>query len=137
MERRSEKEYFVAFTVITVLALLLSGFYFAWISTQRHAPVAYAKFDSIVITNETYSIKTDIAVQVLSDDEIWLKKNKTSIGNILRNSLANADPKIATRPNGLLTLQEALKKASNKAFNTDTIQNVFFTDFILVPNGSQ
>ncbi|MGZ3252714.1 MAG: flagellar basal body-associated FliL family protein [Burkholderiaceae bacterium] len=137
MEKRSEKEYFIAFTVVTVLVLLLAGFYFTWSSTQRHDPVAYAKFSSIIVTNQTYSIKTDISVQVSSENELWLKKNKASLGNVLRNTLANADPKIATGPNGLQVLQDSLKTAGNNAFKTTALENVFFTDFILVPNGSQ
>jgi flagellar basal body-associated protein FliL len=137
MEKRSEKEYFIAFTVVTVLAVLLAGFYFTWSSTQRHDPVAYAKFNSILVTNQFYSIKTDISVQVSSENQLWLQKNKTSLGNVLRNTLANADPKIATSPNGLQALQDSLKKEGNSAFKTTAIENVFFTDFILVPNGSQ
>ncbi len=137
MAKRSEKEYFLAFTVIVVLALLVTGFYFAWISKQRHVPVAYEKFSEIVVTNESYSIKTDIAVQVASENEEWLKKHKASIESILKNALANADPKVATGPNGLFALQKSLKSASNRAFKTNMIQNVFFTDFVLVQNGSQ
>ncbi|HEY8102634.1 MAG TPA: flagellar basal body-associated FliL family protein [Burkholderiaceae bacterium] len=137
MAKRSEKEYFVAFTVLTVLALLLAGFYFAWITTQGQSPVAYAKFNAIVVTNQNYSIKTDISVQVSSENEAWLKKNKAPIENILRNSLADVDPKIATGPNGLQALQESLKNAANSVLNTNRIQNVFFTDFLLVPNDSQ
>ncbi|MGZ3236707.1 MAG: flagellar basal body-associated FliL family protein [Burkholderiaceae bacterium] len=137
MAKRSEKEYFVAFTVLTVLAILLAGFYFAWMSTQHNKPVAYAAFNSMVITNQNYSIKTDISVQVSSENEVWLKKNKAPLENILRNSLSDVDPKIATNPNGLEVLQESLKNAANSAFKTNRIQNVFFTDFLLVPNGSQ
>lgn len=137
MEKRSEKEYFLAFTVIVVLALLLTGFYFAWITKQSHAPVAYEKFSDIVVTNETYSIKTDIAIQVASENEEWLRKHKAPIESILRNSLADADPQLATGPDGLFALQKSLKSASNRAFKTNRIQNVFFTNFVLVQNGSQ
>lgn len=137
MAKRPEKEYFLAFTVITLLALLLTGFYFTWMSGQSHDPIAYAKFNSILITNQNYSIKTDISVQVASENEPWLAKNKKQLETVLRNSLANMDPKIATSPNGLQALQESLKDAGNGAFNTNSIQHVFFTDFILVPNDSQ
>ena len=136
-KKRSEKEYFVAFTVLTVLTILLAGFYFAWISIQHPDPVAYAKFNAIVVTNQNYSIKTDIAVQVSSENESWLKKNKASLENVLRNSLAEVDSKITTGPNGLQMLQESLKNAVNSAFKTDRIQNVFFTNFLLVPTDSQ
>jgi flagellar basal body-associated protein FliL len=137
MAKRLEKEYFLALTVLAALVLLIAGLYFAWSSTQHHVPVAYAKFNSMVITNQTYSIKTDISIQVASENELWLKKNKAPLENILRNTLAGADPEIATGPNGLKTLQESLKDASNKELKTNRIQNVFFTDFILVPAGSQ
>lgn len=137
MAKRAEKEYFVVFTVITVLALLLAGFYFVWMSSKARVPVAYAKYDSIVISNETYTIKTNISVQTAGGNERWLAKNKATLEGILKTSLATADPNIALGPNGLQMLQDSLKIAVNNAFKTNAIQNVFFTDFVLVMNGSQ
>jgi flagellar basal body-associated protein FliL len=104
----------------------------------RHRdPIAYAKFKSIVIANQTFSIKTNISVQVASEDKHWLDANQAALESVLRNTLAETDPKVATGPNGLITLQETLKNASNSAFHTNRIENVYFTDFILVPTGSQ
>jgi flagellar basal body-associated protein FliL len=137
MAKRSDKEYFVAFTVLIVLILLFAGFYFTWAAKKGLSPVAYAKFDSVLVTNQTYTIKTDISIQTASKDQEWLMKHKTAIGDVLKNTLANADPRIVTGANGLFILQESMKSTVNKAFKTTSIQNVFFTDFVLVMNGSQ
>lgn len=137
MAKRSEKEYFLGFVVLTVVVLLLVGFYFAWVSIKHRDPVAYAQFKSVVISNQIYAIKTNISVQVATENKDWLLQHQASLENVLRNTLAETDPKVATGPNALIDLQEALKNAGNNAFNTDRILNVYFTDFVLVRNGSQ
>jgi flagellar basal body-associated protein FliL len=137
MAKRTEKEYFVAFTVIAVSVLLVAGFYFTWMSTKERPPVAYAKYDSIVISNQTYTIKTNISIQTAGRNERWLEKNRTRLEGVIKTSLAQTDPNVALSPNGLQTLQDSLKIAANSAFKTNAIQNVFFTDFVLVMNDSQ
>jgi flagellar basal body-associated protein FliL len=137
MARRSDREYFTAFAAITVLAFLLTGFYFAWISIKSQNPVAYASFKSIVISNQDYSIKTSISVQVASENKSWLAKNQAPLENVLKNALSNIDPKVATGPDGLVKMQALLKDAGNSAFHTNMIENVYFTDFLLSPTSGQ
>jgi len=137
MTKASEKEYLVGFTVIVFLALLLTGFYFMWISKQDSVPVAYAKFDGLQISNDTYAIKTNIAVQAASEHGAWLTKNKSVIESVLKKTLTDADMEVVTSSNRLQVLQESLKESANNALKTTAIQHVFFTDFLLVMNDSQ
>lgn len=140
MEKATDKEYFVAFTVLTVLALLAVGFYFTYVSlnpSRNKIPVAYTKVGPFVVSNQTYSIQTSLSIQTDGEDAKWINAHKTSLESVLKNTISTADPKLVMSPNGLQAIQDSMKDASNKEFKTKAIQSVLFTDFVLVKNDSQ
>jgi flagellar basal body-associated protein FliL len=125
----------VAYAVAVALLCLALGFAFAWSrlspALERKPTVAYASIGPLVVRLQGYAFSANLAVQTSVADAKWVDKNKRALSEVLQQALANADPDRIRKPNGLLPLQETLKDAANAAFNTEQVQNVLFTDFLI------
>lgn len=125
----------IAYAIGTTLFCLVLGFVLflpRLNASHKIAPtVAYASFGPMVIHVSGYAFSATMAVQTGAADAKWAAQNKKALGQILQATLTKADPRNLRGRNGLLSLQDELTVAANAAFNTEKVQSVLFTDFLL------
>jgi flagellar basal body-associated protein FliL len=118
------------------MVCLILGFAFLWFraGSTAHVPtpdVAYAKFGPVGVQLNGYAFSATLAVQTSAEDTEWANQNKQALNDVLHAALSKVDPATLRKPANFLPLQETLKAAANTAFNTDRVQSVLITDFVM------
>lgn len=121
------------------LFCLVLGFVLVWsgfdIAPKTQSPVAYVSFGPMVTRVPGYAFSTTMAVQTSAADAKWTTQNRKAISAVLQEALAKVDPHALRTPDGLAGLQETLKLATNRTLQTEQVQNVLLTDFVLEKDG--
>ncbi len=133
--KRSAHDKHLATVVGIVLAILAAGFAGVWFylkhMEQLSAEVSYLRMPPIAISRSGHSISATVAIKVSGADAKWASENKRALDQIMQRVLLETDPQRALAPNGLLTLQDTMRAASNVALHTDKVQEILITDFLV------
>jgi flagellar basal body-associated protein FliL len=138
-KKKNTDDWRSAYIVAIAVFCLVVGFLLAW-SQLKHVknfglkaepPVAYTSIGPMVVHLNGYEFSASMAIQTREADAEWINKNKDALNDVLHSVLVKADPQQLRQPNGLLPVQEQLKKAANAAIHGDQIQNIYFTDFVM------
>ena len=121
---------------LAAFLFLVAGFAAAWyyamhyVPKMRHTP-AFVETGDVLIAVEGYTIATRLSVQTASDDAGWAEKNRSAIRGVISKALSEGDPKKMQTPSDLGMLQDNLKQVGNQALNTQKIQGILLTDFLI------
>lgn len=133
-----KNEYFATFTMGAILMLLVGGFIAAWLHVNSAPKIvvvtAYTQLGSMVIATQNHTIRANISIQTSKEHEEWGKKNKIVIDGIVKNYLADESTQKIIAKNNLATLQNTLKNLANTTLDTDKVEAILITDFLLVTN---
>lgn len=123
-------------TVIAgALALLAAGFALAWFYLQHRERMQwethYLTLPPVAISRDGHSMAATIAVRTTAADAGWIADNKRALQQVAHRVLMEADPQRMQAPDGLRALQTSLREATNAALQTDSVQEMLLTDFLL------
>jgi flagellar basal body-associated protein FliL len=134
MSKASSQDNFVAYVAATVVVALAAIFIFTWSQVrnvnQIKPTVAYAKFGPYQVETQNYSLTVSLAVQTSIADSDWANDNRQLLNVILKKILANIDIQAAKAPNGLQSVQDALRQGCNAGMSTNIVQAVLLTNFV-------
>lgn len=129
----------ISYTAGIVLFCIVLGFILIWsrlgIGQKNQPTIAYASIGPLVTHGRGYAMAATMALQTSAADAKWAAQNKNALSEVLKATLAKADPRALHGANGLVALQETLKLATNTALHTEQVQRVLLTDFILQEAG--
>jgi flagellar basal body-associated protein FliL len=133
--QRPAHEHRVMYVVGIVLVILVLGFCGAWLYLQHvrqlDREVSYFRLPSVAVSRNGHSMSATFAIKTNGNDANWGAQNNRALEQVMRQVLTDADPQRTHAPGGLQKLQETLKAASNAALNTDKVQEVLVTDFLV------
>ncbi len=121
--------------VAIVLAVLAVGFAGVWLylkhAEKLDAEVRYLRLAPVAISHNGISMSATVAVRTSGSDEDWAREHGLALEEVVKQALLAADPERVRAPGGLQKLQESLKAASNAMLQTDRVQEVLVTDFLV------
>lgn len=135
MPKRPARDNLLVKAVAVVLVVLAAGFVLTWIYLQyadkQSREINYLRFPSVAISRDGHSISASFAVRTSAADAKWASRNKLALEQIMKQTLLAVDPVRVRAPNGLQALQETVRAASNVTLQTDKVQEVLVTDFLV------
>lgn len=135
MAKKAAREKNLLPVVVIVIAVLAVGFGSAWLYMQyqekKSREITYLKLPSVAISRDGHSMRATFAVRTSAADADWASKNKFALEQVVQKALLEADPIAARAPGGLLALQEQVRKVSNATLQSQRIQEVLVTDFLV------
>lgn len=138
LAKPKKNEYFATLTMGAILVLLAGGFFAAWMHVNAAPKIvvitAYTQLGNMVIATQNHTIRANISIQTSKENEEWGKKNKTNIDGIVKNFLADENTQKIVAKNNLATLQDTLKNLANTTLDTNKVEAILITDFLLVTN---
>ena len=121
--------------VAAVVVILVVGFGSAWLYMQHkeklNRDITYLKLPSVAISRDGHSISATFAVRTSAADAKWASKNKAALEQVMMQALLSADPVQARTPGGLQALQDKVRETGNATLQSDRIQEVLVTDFLV------
>lgn len=128
-------------TLVTiVIGLLLTAVSFAgtWFFQQHRHQAALAELTStyaspvpVITQTGEHSVAAKFVIRTSLADIAWVEANRKALEQVFQSALAQTDMKRVLAPGGLLTLQERLREEGNAALQTDKLQEVLLTDFLV------
>lgn len=138
-KQQGKEDHPILKTLLVVFLLLALGFVGAWIyqrNAQRFESVSkYTLIKPIAISQHGYGISATVAVQVREKDVRWSYAQNERMELLLKEALVGLNLDAALTPGGLAAVQEEMAQMLRTKLDTDKIQAVYITDF-LVSDGS-
>lgn len=121
--------------IAVVVVILVVGFGSAWLYMQhkekQSREVSFLKLPSIAISRDGHSILASFALRTSAADADWASKNKGVLEQVMKQALLAVDPAEARASGGLQALQDKVRQAGNASLQSDRIQEVLITDFLV------
>jgi hypothetical protein len=115
--------------------VLAVGFGGAWLYAQhkdkKTREITYLKLSSVAVSRDGHSMRATFAIRTSAADAVWASKNKATLEQVMQRALLEADPAAARAPGGLAALQEKVREVSNATLQSQRIQEVLVTDFLV------
>lgn len=131
------RDYSVFYIAAALLLFLTLAFGVAWYyvkdSPRMMFRSAYLDTGQMIVAVDGYSIAARFSVQTSKDNGDWAIENKKSIAGAIQKALVESDPHKMLTPSDLNTLQSSLRKNGNAFLQTDKIENVLLTEFLIKP----
>lgn len=135
MPKQAPRDKPILTIVAIVFGVLALGFAGAWLYLRHveklEAEVRYLRLPSVAISRDGHSMSATVAIRTNGAEADWIAKRKPTLELVVKQALMTADPVRSRAPGGLQALQEALKVSSNAALQTDSVQEVLVTDFLV------
>lgn len=129
------RDFSLPYVIAGTLLLLAAGFALAWFYLQHRAQLQwetrYLTLPPVAISRDGHSMAATIAVRTSAADAGWIADNKRMLQQIAHRVLMDADPQRMQAPDGLRALQASLREATNAALQTNGVQEMLLTDFLL------
>ncbi len=133
--KRSARDQLLMYVIGIVLAILAVGFTAAWFYLQHRqrldGEIAYLTIPQVAISHGGHSIRASFAVRTSATDAEWAAASKPALEQVMMKGLMDADPQRALAPGGLASLEKTLLAESRAALQTDRLQEVLITDFLV------
>ena len=121
--------------LLATCALLVLGFGAAWAylaySERQQLSSAYTSLKPVAISHSGHSMAATIAIKTSGSDARWAAQHRLGLEGALQETLLGVDPKRALAPGGLRELQQTLQAQLNARLQTDKVQEVLITDFLV------
>lgn len=125
----------VARAVLATCATLLIGFTCVWLYLQyderQRMASSFTTLERVAISRDGHSIAASIAVKTSDSDLRWAQRNREGLALAFQQVLLTLDPQRVRAPDGLNAFQQELDEMLNRALQTDKIQQVVLTDFLV------
>ena len=135
MAKNSAHEKNLRNLIVAVVAVLAVGFGGAWLYMQQKekqtSAITYLKLPSVAISRDGYSMRATFAVRTSAADAEWASRNRLSLAQVMQKALQEADPMATRSPGGLKALQERVREVTNTTLQSQRIQEVLVTDFLV------
>lgn len=135
MTQINKRDRFVTIAIGVIVTVLVCALGAGWVWWRQANPSiaapAFTVIGPIVSSTEKYSVSARIALQTGGDNAEWVKKNNTVLRGILEAALQSLEPRQVHATDGLLAVQTQLLSAIEQQLNTDKIEQLLLTDFIL------
>ena len=135
MAKKAAREKNLRNIIAIVVAVLAVGFGSAWLYMQHKErqtrEITYLKLSSVAISRDGHSMRATFAIRTSVADAAWASKNKSTLEQVMQRALLEADPVAARAPGGLTALQEKVREVSNATLQSQRIQEVLVTDFLV------
>jgi len=133
--RRSGNERPLTGIVLAACGMLLAGFVVSWLYLQHvrneQGASSFTTLKRVAVGRDGYSIAATIAIKTSDADLRWAGRNRINLETEFQRALYELDPQRARAPGGLQAFQQGLAATLNQALNTDKIQQVVLTDFLV------
>lgn len=131
---RDNSVLYIAVAILLVLILALSGaWYYVKDSPRMMFRSAYLDTGQMIVAVDGYTIAARFSVQTSKDNGDWATENKKAIAGAIQKALVESDPRKMLTPSDLNALQSSLRKSGNALLQTDKIENVLLTEFLIKP----
>lgn len=135
MSKKPVREKNLVTIVGIVLAVLAVGFGIAWLYMQyeekQSRKITYLGLPPVAISRDGHSISATFAIRTSAADASWASKNKVALEQVMKQALLAVDPVEARAPGGLKALQDKVREAGNTTLQSERIQEVLVTDFLV------
>lgn len=135
MPKKPARDNLLLYVIGIVTAVLAVGFTLAWLYLQyadkQSREIIFLKLPDVAISRDGHSISASFAVRTSAADAKWAAQHKVALEQIMKQSLLAVDPVRVRAPNGLQALQNTVRAASNLTLQTDKVQEVLVTDFLV------
>jgi flagellar basal body-associated protein FliL len=135
MANKAAREKNLLSVIAIVVAVLAVGFTAAWLYMQyqekQSREITYLRLPSIAISRDGHSISATFAIRTSAADATWASKNKFALEQVMKQALLAVDPVAARAPGGLKALQDQVRETSNATLQSERIQEVLVTDFLV------
>ena len=135
MAKKAARERNLLSIVAIVVAVLGAGFGAAWLYMQhkdkQSREIAYLGLPSVAISRDGHSIRATFAVRTSAADADWASKNRLALESVIKQALLAVDPAEARAPGGLKALQDKVREVANATLQSDRLQEVLVTDFLV------
>lgn len=135
MAKQAAREKNLLPIIAIVVAVLAAGFAAAWLYMQyqekRSREIAYLRLPSVAISRDGHSISATFAIRTSAADAGWAAKNKIALEQVMKQALLSVDPDAVRAPGGLKALQEKVRETGNTTLQSERIQEVLVTDFLV------
>lgn len=135
MAKKAAREKNLRSIIAIVIAFLAVGFAAAWFYLQyrekQNTEIAYLPLPSVAISRDDHSIRATFAIRTSAADADWAAKNKAVLEQVLSHALLEADPVESRTPAGLKALQDKVRAVSNATLQSERIQEILVTDFLV------
>ncbi|HYD60342.1 MAG TPA: flagellar basal body-associated FliL family protein [Noviherbaspirillum sp.] len=135
MAKKAAREKNLKSVIAIVVAVLAVGFTAAWLYLQyrekQDREIAYLPVPTVAISRDGHSIRASFAIRTSAADAAWAAKNKAALEQVMSHALLEVDPVAARAPGGLQALQDKVRETSNALFQSERIQEVLVTDFLV------
>ena len=135
MAKKAAREKNLRALVAIVVAVLGTGFGAAWLYMQhkekQSREIAYMRLSPVAISRDGHSMSATFAVRTSLADAAWAAKNRSTLEQVMKSALLEADPVAARAPGGLQAMQEKVRETANARLQSDRIQQVLVTDFLV------
>lgn len=135
MAKKAAREKNLLPIIAIVVAVLAAGFGGAWLYFQHKEKlergITYLKLPSVAISHGGHSMRATFALRTSAADAEWASKNKATLEQVVQRALLEADPVAARAPGGLHALQEKVREVGNATLQSQRIQEVLITDFLV------
>jgi flagellar basal body-associated protein FliL len=128
---------FLRNAVMLALLVVALGFAAAWFYFKPAtvvAPFTYTDFGPIVVRTSQYSVKTKLSLQTSNDHAKWANENRIKMKAVLENTMAGLDFDQVRSPGGVAYVENTLRAAANKQFQTHNVEKILLTDFVIQSN---
>ncbi|OWW22654.1 hypothetical protein [Noviherbaspirillum denitrificans] len=135
MAKQAAREKNLPLIIAIAIAVLAVGFGGAWLYMQHkeklERQITYLKLPPVAISHDGFSMRATFAIRTSAADAEWATKNKSTLEQVMKKALLDADPVAAREPGGLQALQEKVRQVGNAALQSQRIQEVLVTDFLV------
>ncbi len=118
-----------------IVVLLLFGvatliIYLHGTPSRNDANLSYIELKQNLVNDQGMVARLAVTVQATDEDSGWLKDNQAALNEQFRKELSLVDIETLRTKEGLLELQEELKRKLNLVFKTDKVQAVMVTEIL-------
>jgi len=128
---------YVAIVIVTMLAFFLALYAYTHAKEKIKNIENYQVLPQVVIQSEEQVVRLQMTIQVNENDQEWLKKNKTTINEIFKNTVNEIDPLTFRSNAGRIAVQEKLRDEINRQMTVSKVVDVLYTDMVIQTRNAQ
>jgi flagellar basal body-associated protein FliL len=131
--KQSQDKFTIYAALLVLLAFAVIAFFIYHVRST--APVetspTYVELKQTIVNDSGTVARLAVTVQVGAGDEDWLKENQPALNAYFHKELSTTEVATFRTKEGLIELQDELKRKFNLLLKTDKIQAVMVTELLM------
>ena len=128
---------YVAIMIVTLLAFFLALYAYTHSKEKIKNIDNYQALPQVVIQSNEQVVRLQMTIQVNENDQDWLKKNKSTINEIFKNTVNEIDPLTFRSNAGRVAVQEKLRDEINRQMAVRKVVDVLYSDMVIQTKDGQ